>query len=164
MPRGNLTTLAVAALILALTRVPAGAADRFTDHGDGTVTDHEMSLVWAKADNQGDIGWHDAERWVRFTFPYTVGSPHGDWRLPTPEELASLFRRDESDAAGYESECGHWVRILPPFELTCGWVWTSRVSAIQAYAFSFSRGAAFADRMAHIRGYRALAVRSLPRL
>jgi len=164
MTRGNPAILGFVFLflLLLLPGKPARAANRFTDHADGTVTDHETGLVWAKADNQGDIGWQDAERWARFTFPDTVTSSPGDWRLPTPEELGSLFPRDGAGAAGYESECGHWVRILPPFELTCGWVWTSQVSAIQAYAFSFSRGTAFADRMAHTRGYRALAVRSLP--
>ena len=34
--------------------VPVIAADRFTDNGDGTVTDQKLGLMWSKTDNQGD--------------------------------------------------------------------------------------------------------------
>ena len=33
------------------------AAERFTDNGDGTITDHYMQLMWTKADNNGGINW-----------------------------------------------------------------------------------------------------------
>jgi hypothetical protein len=31
----------------------AQAGDRFTDNGDGTVTDHEMGLMWARKRQPG---------------------------------------------------------------------------------------------------------------
>jgi hypothetical protein len=34
---------------------PAIGGDRFTDNGDGTITDHKLGLMWSKTDNQGDI-------------------------------------------------------------------------------------------------------------
>ena len=77
----------------------AHAADRFTDNGDGTVTDHDMGLMWAKNDNHGDINWHQADKWVRYTFPYTLPTMYDNWRLPTLEELQSLVR----EGRGYEN-------------------------------------------------------------
>ena len=41
---------------------PALAGDRFTDNGDETVTDHQLGLMWAKTDNQGDINWKEANQ------------------------------------------------------------------------------------------------------
>lgn len=159
MSRRHLAKIAAVAWIL-LTAGGAVAADRFVDNGDGTITDRELGLVWAKSDNQGDIGWKDAARWARFSFPYTVPGGHTDWRLPTLDELRSLYR-DTPDYEGYEAGCGQRVRVIPEIELSCGWVWSSEVSAIQARAFSFARGYPLTDRMAHSRGYRALAVRTL---
>ncbi len=48
------------------------AGERFTDNGDGTVTDHQLGIMWSKTDNQGDISWKQAERWVKYTFPDTL--------------------------------------------------------------------------------------------
>ena len=43
----------VAGILIGL--APVTAADRFTDNGDGTVTDNKLGLMWSKTDNQGDI-------------------------------------------------------------------------------------------------------------
>jgi len=135
------------------------AGGRFTDNGDGTVTDHELGLMWAKTDNQGDISWKDARQWIQFTFPYSIAKTYDNWRMPTLKELASLYQNDKQ--AGYETACGQWVQIAPQIQLSCGWVWSSDTAAIQAYIFNFHRGYHYSDRMAHKKAYRALAVRNL---
>jgi len=135
------------------------AGDRFTDNGDGTITDHELGLMWAKSDNQGDISWKDARQWIQFTFPYTISKTYENWRMPTLKELASLYQHDKQ--AGYETDCGQWVQINPLIRLSCGWVWSSDTSAIQAYVFNFHRGYHYSDRMVHKKAYRALAVRDI---
>jgi len=33
------------------------AENRFTENGNGTVTDHKLELMWSKTDNQADINW-----------------------------------------------------------------------------------------------------------
>ena len=139
----------------------AGAGERFSDNGDGTVTDHLLNVMWSQTDNQGDISWKQAERWVRFTFPQTIQASYDDWRLPTLEELRSLYIEDQSDA-GYETDCGQVVRMAPAIRLSCGWVWTADTpSAVTAAAFNFHRGYPYTDRMVHYRAYRTLAVRSI---
>ena len=134
------------------------AADRFTDNGDGTITDHQLNLMWAKTDNQGDIDWHQARKWVAFTFPLTLQTSYDNWRLPTLKELQSLVAEP-----GYETDCGLDAHIIPLIRLTCGWVWTaeSDATAPTARVFNFDNIYHYTVRMAHRRGYRALAVRSI---
>ena len=60
---------------------------RFTDHGDGTVTDNLTGLMWlqkdsgyfaAGDDSDGALTWNQALEWSE-TFEY---AGHDDWRLP----------------------------------------------------------------------------------
>jgi hypothetical protein len=152
-------------LVLALTlfccSIPPALSEeqRFTDNGDGTVTDHKLGLMWAKTDNQGDTSWKDAERYCKYTFPVSLGK-YDDWRMPTLEELKSLHLRDPN-YKGYETDCGQMVKIFPEIELSCGWVWSSEKSSISAKVYNFHRGYHYTDRMVHKRNYRALPVRTL---
>jgi hypothetical protein len=50
-----LPRLTIMALAILFSLLPAGAGERFTDNGDGTITDHEFGLMWSKTDNNGDI-------------------------------------------------------------------------------------------------------------
>lgn len=136
------------------------AGDRFTDNGDGTVTDHKLGLMWAKTDNQGDINWKEANQWVKFTFPDTLEKQYDNWRLPTLEELQSLYIRDKN-YKGYETDCGQKVKIVPEIRLSCGWVWTSEKRSITARLYNFHRGYHYTDRMVKTRAYRVLPVREL---
>ena len=102
---------------------PVLAGDRFTDNGDGTVTDHQLGVMWAKTDNQGNINWNDANQWVEFTFPYTITKQYDNWRLPTLAELKSLYVPDKA-YKGYETDCGQLIKTVPEIKLSCGWIWT----------------------------------------
>jgi len=135
------------------------AQDRFTDNGDGTITDHELGLMWAKTDNHGDISWHQAEQWVRFTFPYTLPTVYENWRLPTLMELQSLVVQGE----GYETTCGQWVKIAPHIQLSCGWIWTAESGQLgpTAIVFNYNNVYHYSVRKVQNRAYRALPVRSL---
>lgn len=134
--------------------------ERFTDNDDGTITDHHLNLMWARTDNFGDINWHQAEKWIRFTFPYTLPVFFENWRLPTLEELKSLYVRDDT-YTGYEAECGQPLKVTREIHLTCGFIWSSDRESITAQVFNFKRGITYSDRLVHKRGYRALAVRDL---
>ena len=156
------TTLVILIAGVLIGGVPVMAEDRFIDNGDGTVTDRQQDLMWSKTDNQGDINWIDAEKWVRFTFPDTIQKRYNDWRLPTLAELQSLLVADKS-SKGYETECGQWVKTVPEIRLSCGWVWTSETDPIAPTAriFNFDNVYHYTVRKAHKRGYRALPVRNL---
>ncbi|MBW2515790.1 MAG: DUF1566 domain-containing protein [Deltaproteobacteria bacterium] len=156
------TTLVILAAGILIGEAPVLAGDRFVDNGDGTVTDRQQNLMWSKTDNQGDINWIDAEKWVRFTFPDTIQKRYDNWRLPTLAELQSLLNEDKI-AKGYETECGQWVKTVPEIRLSCGWVWTSETDPIAPTAriFNFDNVYHYTVRKAHNRGYRALPVRNI---
>ena len=145
------------------------AIERFVDNGDGTVTDSQTGLMWAKSSSPGDLAWEDAATYCKT--PAIAGYKYSDWRLPTIEELKTLYIKD---VKGYETDCGLNVRVDPIFELTCAWFWSSdlpatpqssekrkvrKVRSVMAYVFSLERGYKYADRMVHKKNMRALPVR-----
>jgi hypothetical protein len=130
------------------------AQGRFIDNGDGTVTDTKTNLMWAQYDNLGNINWHDAKAYCE----WVILSKYEDWRMPTIDELTTLYDRNEK---GYESDCGDRVRVTPLIHLSCSWVWAIDSKTISAYAFNFERGYRYTDRMVHKRNYRALPVRTI---
>jgi hypothetical protein len=163
--------LAIVMLGVLFLCLPAWAGDRFVDNGDGTITDTQLGLMWAKTDNHGNINWIQAEKWVKYTFPYTLEKKYENWRLPTLEELKSLLNPDKR-YEGYETDCGQRVKTIPQIQLTCGWVWTveeiviskdskGKTVAPTVRIFNFDSKYHYTVRKAHMRGYRALAVRDL---
>lgn len=160
MSRIRLSIFALTTLFLLLSMPAAMAGERFTDNGDGTVTDHQRNLMWSKFDNNGDIGWKQATRWAQYTFPDTLKKKYDNWRLPTLKELQSLFVND-SDYKGYETNCGMVVKIIPEIRISCGWIWTSDTKTITAWIYNFNRGYPYTDRMVHRKACRALPVRDL---
>jgi hypothetical protein len=66
---------------------------RFTDHGDGTVTDNLTGLMWAKnVNDNGTMIWNDAIDYANNLSLGTegCGTTYTDWRLPNLFELESL--------------------------------------------------------------------------
>lgn len=76
--------------------------DRFTDNGDGTITDNCTALMWTKTyvdvdgdgeiisgfgDARDDLTWADA---CRFAEDMTYLG-HSDWRIPNIHELMSIM-------------------------------------------------------------------------
>jgi len=57
-------------------------ANRFTDNGDGTVTDGETNLVWQKNQAPERITWPEAQQYVDQLNKESFAG-HNDWRLPT---------------------------------------------------------------------------------
>ena len=155
--RASCLSLVIAFLVIFVSLAFAG--ERFTDNGDGTVTDHQLGVMWAKFDNQGDIDWRGAERWCRWGPPQIMGK-YDNWRMPTMEELKTLFLRDKK-YKGYESACGQKVKMVPEIQLSCGWVWTSEVKSITARVYNFQRGYHYMELKRHWKAYRALPVRDL---
>ncbi len=73
----------------------AGVTSRFTDNGNGTVTDNLTSLIWLKdASCLGAQTWANAlaaaNTLANYICSLTDGSTAGDWRLPNLNELESL--------------------------------------------------------------------------
>lgn len=81
---------------------------RFTDHGDGTVTDNLTGLMWLRdASCFGRKSWQDAFDTVADfnVAPQTIflcgnySGQYADWRLPNRKELHSLTDFSQSDPA-----------------------------------------------------------------
>ena len=162
MFRHLLLKLAIILVAIVYNFSPGVAGERFTDNGDGTITDHELNLMWSKTDNNGNIDWNQAEKWSKYTFPYSLPKRYENWRLPTLKELQSLVKK-EKNYKGYETDCGQWVKTIPQIQLSCGWIWTSESDprAPTARIFNFDNVYHYTVRKAQSRGYRALPVRNL---
>jgi hypothetical protein len=136
------------------------AEQRFIDHGNGTVSDRKLGLMWAKTDNQADIFWSQIQGWLTDAFPDTIPQLYENWRLPTTAELQSLFVED-AKYQGYKTLCGHPVKIVPQIRLSCVLVWTSDTALGLPIAFDFNLGSAFTVDLHDNKGCRVLPVRSL---
>jgi hypothetical protein len=98
---------------------------RFTDNGDGTVTDNLTGLVWLKDAKRFEReGWYtalnDCNSLADDGTSLTDGSQVGDWRLPNVRELQSLI------------DYGRYSPALPqghPFtNVQSEYYWTSNTS------------------------------------
>lgn len=71
-----------------------GSYERFTDNGNGTVTDSQTGLMWVKdADSGAQVDWWDAKT---FATNEDAGG-HADWRLPQVWELYTLVDEREGN-------------------------------------------------------------------
>ena len=68
---------------------------RFTDNGDGTVTDNLTGLMWTTNANHGAVLWDAA---IDYCNSYSLAG-YDDWRLPNINELHSLIDLSQSDPA-----------------------------------------------------------------
>jgi hypothetical protein len=59
---------------------------RFTDNGDGTITDHLSDLIWQKTPATDSLPWEQA---LLYAENLVLGG-HTNWRLPNIKELKSL--------------------------------------------------------------------------
>jgi hypothetical protein len=147
-------------LLLVFVNPAAHSQQRFTDNGDGTITDHRLGLIWARADNQEDIDWKQAAAFVKNKFGTTSGSQDDNWRLPTLDELESLYVQNPN-FKGYLTECGLVVKIVPQIRLSCVLVWAADVALGSHTAYNFNIGDSFSVPSFDSSGCRALPVRTI---
>jgi len=118
---------------------------RFTDGGNGAVTDNLTGLVWTKDADCDDVKtWFHAiaycsglqDGWCGLT----DGSSPLDWRLPSVRELQSLLHYGFSDPAlPNTAGTGKWSAGDPFTHVRHAWYWTSStvaystISAWQVY-------------------------------
>ena len=98
---------------------------RFTDNGNGTVTDNLTGLIWLKNANCfGTETWTEAlEDCDSLTAGYcglTDGSSVGDWRLPNRFELESLLDLKYLDPALCNTAGTGQLTAGDPFNLQGG--------------------------------------------
>jgi len=107
--------------------------ERFQLKDDGTIWDVKTELMWARVDNGSDIDWEAARSYCE---NLTTGDYH-DWRLPTREELATLYLKEYSYPI---PDQGSDVHIIPTIKLTSPSVWSADViGSNSARDYSFAR-------------------------
>lgn len=127
---------------------------RFIAYDNGTVTDTGSGLMWAAKDNGRDINWQGARS---FCQNYRGGG-YTDWRMPTWNELASLYDGGKSRPAACDTSLPiHAATVL--IDITCIAPWTSETSSSIAATFSFGDGGRYRTNQSDDYGGRALPVR-----
>ncbi|CAB9542418.1 hypothetical protein [uncultured Gammaproteobacteria bacterium] len=71
--------------------------NRYTNHGNGTVTDNQTNLMWKKCTqgrsgnncDTGELSDYNWEKALQLVNNYSFAS-YDDWRLPNAKELTSL--------------------------------------------------------------------------
>jgi hypothetical protein len=124
---------------------------RFTDNGDGTVTDNQTQLVWLKnaSCGVGDMEWQDALSFCNSLgntlCGLTDGSVPGDWRLPNISELQTLVDRSQFDPPLPDTAgTGKWTEGDPFTNVVSANYWSSTTSAdfpYKAWALGMYSGA-----------------------
>jgi len=132
---------------------------RFVDNGDGVVLDTRTGLMWANKDNGNDIQWHAA----KFYCENYRGGGYKDWRMPTLDELESLY--DEQKIQPVACSNSNNIHIATDFiTITCLNLWSLETSTTtnECDIFNFGSGtrSAYACQMILAR---ALPVRSISR-
>lgn len=105
--------------------------ERFKDNGNGTITDHSMSLIWQKSGSPNWLSYEEAKAYVE-NLNSEGFAGHSDWRLPTLIELKSLLTQEKQSNGLY---------INPIFDSTQFWCWTSEERASgRAWSVFFNSG------------------------
>ncbi len=108
---------------------------RFTDNGDGSVTDNLTGLIWLKNANCfGTRSWttalNDCDTLADGECGLTDGSSAGDWRLPNSKELYSIINIGFYDPALSNTEgAGQWEEGDPFIRVKSDYYWTSSTHA-----------------------------------
>jgi hypothetical protein len=107
-------SLAIASLLVGGESVKAEIVQsqdkRYTDNGDGTISDSKTGLMWMKNDSYLHshhwLNWHEAKDYVKELNEVGFAN-HFDWQLPTKEELRSLFESGKTNS----SQVGREMKI-----------------------------------------------------
>ena len=116
------TWIAVLATAAACSSGDEPIKPRFVSLGADGVHDSRIGLAWASRDVGQGLSWHDANRHCRGLAPDSSGV---GWRLPSIEELASLYDTSMEQPCGGAAVC----RIDPAIDLSSPYQWSATAPA-----------------------------------
>ena len=129
--------------------IAESADKRFANYEDGTTLDRKNCLLWMTRDywqmNAKWVNWYTANEYAqRISNKNFAG--YDDWRLPTPEEAATLYDRRKRNV----DKDGDKIFIDNMFPEGAGWsTWTSEEKRNKAITVSFKDegGQAYQDKI-----------------
>lgn len=139
---GILIALIILTIAVSLNNRTAGGDNnlpdetRFISNNNGTVLDNKTGLMWAAHDNGSPATWQEAKKYCE---QYDLDG-YKDWRMPTIEELKTLYDKHEP---GYRPECAvyDWkVYLTSKIHLSGGGVWASEDRGSEAECLLFDYG------------------------
>ncbi len=114
--------------------------ERFIDNQDGTMTDSATELLWMREDAwQKEAKWFSWDEAIDMSHYYNDIKLGGfqDWRLPTEDEIQSLYHEEASNQDKYGKEMHLWP-AFPSGGLAT--VWTKSESGHEGTLFDFKNG------------------------
>jgi len=113
-------------------------APRFTDHGDGTVTDNNTQLMWTQeASPKGPQNWVTAMHYCE----RSTMAGHTDWGLATLSELKSLVDKTQTDPALPQGNpfyvptglYGYWTSTTSQYDIRYAWVVDLYIYSVESW-------------------------------
>ena len=114
--------------------------ERFIDNQDGTITDSTTELMWMQEDAwQNEAKWFTWDEAIELANYFNSIKLGGfqDWRLPTEEEIQSLYHEKASNQDKYGKEIHLWP-AFPSGGLAT--VWLKGESGQEGTLFDFKNG------------------------
>ncbi|TGO02601.1 hypothetical protein PN36_22205 [Candidatus Thiomargarita nelsonii] len=112
---------------------------RYTDNGDGSVTDNQTGLIWLKNVNGfGSQDWETAMECARNLAHgqcgLSDGSKAGDWRLPTKDEWEAMVgtERDGDVFSGVQSS---WYWSSTSYKENTSLAWSMYLDTGRLYSY-----------------------------
>jgi len=114
--------------------------ERFIDNHDGTITDSGTELLWMRED-----AWQKEAKWFTWDEAIELASYFNDikfggfqdWRLPTEDEIKSIYHEEAINQDKYGKE----MHLLPDFPSGgLSTVWLKSESGHEGTLFDFKNG------------------------
>jgi len=114
---------------LLFSQILTAGENRFSIQVDNTILiDNEMSLMWPVQDNGSDISWPDGKEYCK---KFSLGG-FNDWRMPTREELATLYSLEAANSSEY------YIHLKVKVTACC--LWAIDVDGPKVGSFDFEYG------------------------
>lgn len=119
----------VAVLILSLYQISSAGEDRFFVQVDKKLLlDNETGLMWPLQDNGSDISWPAGKKYCE---SFSLGG-FSDWRMPTQDELATLYQLEAAEASDYY--------IIREIKISACCLWAEDTQQAKVASFDFEYG------------------------
>lgn len=95
--------------------------------GERVFVDEQTGLMWQGQDNGSDISWPAAKDYCQ-DLNYAGFS---DWRMPTQEELATLYRLQAADSGDY------YIVSKVTLSACCQWATDTKKAKVASFDFEY---------------------------